>query len=137
MEQKDKEIKGIGVPDGDGGSIERENRKDSLTQDSQDDSMLENDLDEENEEEDDEDDDSDWDGGRIQTETNTLGNREDEKENESIEGAMNNPGVKLSSGGSTLSFNNLGVEFYDSYKNQTKECPATSNPQQGFYFKGE
>jgi len=134
MEQKDKEIKGIGVPDGDGGSVERENRKDSLTQEQEDDSMLENDLDDEN---DDEEEDSDWDGGRIQTEPASLGNREDERENESIEGAMNNPGVRTSSGGTTLSFNNLGVEFYDSYKNHTKECPATSNPQQGFYFKGE
>lgn len=124
--EENKEIKGIGVPDGDGGSIERENRRDTITKERDDEAMLENDLNDENE-----DDDDDWDGGELENED------EDDRDNESVDGAMNNPGVRVSSGGNFLSFNNLGVEFFEAEQNRTLACPATSNPRDGFYFKGE
>lgn len=115
MEDTKKPVTGIGVPDGDGGSLEREEKKDNLTREdkSTDDGMLEKDDEEINPLEDE----GDWaenpDENNLATadRANSLGNDSDNRrENESIEGALNNSGVIT--GGSNFSMlKYFNIEF--------------------------
>lgn len=114
MEDTKKTVSGIGVPDGDGGSIEREDKKDNLTREnnSTDDGILEED--EVNPLEDE----GDWaenpDAETVNTteKGNSLGNGSDNRrENERVEGALNNPGVIISEVSNYSMLKYFNIEF--------------------------
>jgi hypothetical protein len=138
MEQTTKTTAGIGVPDGDGGSIEREDAVELENEN------LNDDTDEMDEEDDDEDidpaeDEGDWDENpAVAQKQNSLGNDSDNRrDNESIEGAFNNPGVRASGGDSYSMLKYFNIEFHDSEDgNRTIGCEASVSDR-GYYFKGE
>ena len=131
MEETIKAVTGIGVPDGDGGSLEREERKDELTTEENEDAAVEVDEDEEDinllEDE------GDWaenpdENGLTAARGNSLGNDTDNRrDNESIEGALNNPGVIASGGGNVSMLKYFNIEFYESEEgNRTIGCGAST-----------
>jgi hypothetical protein len=142
MEETKKPRTGAGVPDGDGGSLEREDKKDNLVRE-------ENDVNEGMAESSDQDikhlgnenetDDADPDNLTLPERENSLGSDSDNRrDNESIEGALNNPGVKISSGGNFSMLKYFNIEFYDSEDgNRTIGCTASIGEESGYYFKGE
>lgn len=131
MEETSKAVTGIGVPDGDGGSLEREERKDELTTEENEDTAVETN-------EDDEDinpleDEGDWaenpdENGLTTARGNSLGNDSDNRrDNESVEGALNNPGVIASGGGNVSMLKYFNIEFYESEEsNRTIGCGAST-----------
>ena len=131
MEETIKAVTGIGVPDGDGGSLEREERKDELTTDENEDAAVE--VDEDEEDINPLEDEGDWaenpDENDLTTARgNSLGNDTDNRrDNESIEGALNNPGVKASGGGNVSMLKYFNIEFYESEEgNRTIGCGAST-----------
>ncbi|MBN8570684.1 MAG: hypothetical protein J0M18_13745 [Ignavibacteria bacterium] len=131
-----KPVSGIGVPDGDGGSLEREERTDELTTEETQESAVE--TDEDDEEINPLEDEGDWaENGLTAARGNSLGNDSDNRrDNESIEGSLNNSGVKASGGGNVSMLKYFNIEFYESEDgNRTIGCGAST--ESGFYFKGE
>ena len=131
MEETSKAVTSIGVPNGDGGSLEREERKDELTTEENEDAAVEVDEDEEDinllEDE------GDWaenpdENGLTAARGNSLGNDTDNRrDNESIEGALNNPGVIASGGGNVSMLKYFNIEFYESEEgNRTIGCGAST-----------
>jgi len=135
---------GVGVPDGDGGSIE----KDDADKDKQEEgeNLEHADLqtnDESEEEENPLEDEGDWsekpneDDLAAASRSNSLGNDTDNRrENESIEGAINNPGVQVSGGENFTMLKYFGIEFYDSEEgNRSIGCGASLDSDQNeFYY---
>ncbi len=137
-------VTGIGVPDGDGGSIERDDSQKNLIPDEDiDKGMNEDDMDVSEDDEKDDNSDvtplgNDDDLGTPQR-ANSLGNDSDNRrDNESIEGAMNNPGVRATGGGNFSMLKYFNIEFYESEEgNRTIACTASAGGHDGYYFKGE
>lgn len=118
MEEPKKPVTGQGVPDGDGGSLEREDKKDNLTREN-------NDVSEGLTENTNEDikplgneidlDDTATDNISVPSKDNSLGNDSDNgRDNESVEGALNNPAIKVESGQSFSMLKYFNIEFHDS-----------------------
>lgn len=114
MDETKKPVSGVGVPDGDGGSIEREDKKDNLTRENNSADDMTKDEEEINPLEDE----GDWaenpDENNLVTAKrgNSLGNDSDNRrENESIEGALNNPGVVISGGSNFSMLKYFNIEF--------------------------
>lgn len=131
MEETIKAVTGIGVPDGDGGSLEREERKDELTTEENEDAAVE--VDEDEEDINPLEDEGDWaenpdENGLTAARGNSLGNDTDNRrDNESIEGALNNPGVIASGGGNVSMLKYFNIEFYESEEgNRTIGCGAST-----------
>ena len=115
MEKNKKPVTGIGVPDGDGGSLEREEGRDKLTRENKNTvPQVEKDDEEVNPLEDE----GDWaenpDAETINTaeKGNSLGNDSvNTRDNESIEGAFNNSGVIVAGGGNFSMLKYFNIEF--------------------------
>ncbi len=131
MEETSKAVTSIGVPNGDGGSLEREERKDELTTEENEDAAVE--VDEDEEDINPLEDEGDWaenpdENGLTAARGNSLGNDTDNRrDNESIEGALNNPGVIASGGGNVSMLKYFNIEFYESEEgNRTIGCGAST-----------
>lgn len=115
MEENKNPVTGVGVPDGDGGSLEREDKKDNLTREnnSSDDDMMEDEEDVNPLE-----DEGDWaenpdaESVNATEKGNSLGNDSDNgREKESIEGALNNPGVNFAGTANFSMLKYFNIEF--------------------------
>ncbi|MBS1493770.1 MAG: hypothetical protein JST55_09675 [Bacteroidetes bacterium] len=135
MEQTEKSKAGVGVPDGDGGSIEREDSVELENENLSDDTSEDTDDEDVNPAEDE----GDWDENpAVAQKQNSLGfDSSNRRNNESIEGAMNNPGVRVSGGDSFSMLKYFNIEFHDVEDgNRTIGCEASVSDR-GYYFKGE
>ena len=131
MEETIKAVTGIGVPDGDGGSLEREERRDEITTEENEETTVE--VDEDEVDINPLEDEGDWaenpdENGLTAARGNSLGNDTDNRrDNESIEGALNNPGVIASGGGNVSMLKYFNIEFYESEEgNRTIGCGAST-----------
>lgn len=114
MEDNKKTVSGEGVPDEDGGSIEREDKKEKLNgENSPDDGIME-----EEDEVNPLEDEGDWaenpDAESVNTAVNgnSLGNDSDNRrDNEGIEGALNNPGVNFAGTANFSMLKYFNIEF--------------------------
>lgn len=140
MEPTKKSTAGIGVPDGDGGSIEREDavelENENLNDDTNEDTNEDNDDEDVNPAEDE----GDWDENpAVAQKQNSLGfDSSNHRESESIEGSLNNPGVRVSGGDSYSMLKYFNIEFHEAEDgNRTIGCEASVSSDRGNYFKGE